>query len=530
MRLALKTALVMIVSLCPAATAPAARQESSERSTLSPTTLFELQYPVDAAVLNELWTPAGPAKPADDRVIVHVQDAHCNFEAQMNIAKLVERLTKRYGITLIAVEGTEGPIDTSILAEMKDEAVKDKVIQYFMRQGKITGPEYLSIMKRAPVYLFGIEDARLYDANLRAFKSMLPVRDRLKSLCGEIRGELEKCKKLIYSKELLEMDRHYRGHLTGESSLPHYVAILNERADPDSIAARYPNFRKLQESVQLESRLDAAKLGEQQQKLMDKLSRTLSKAELGKLVAAGLQVRLGRFRQSEYFMVVAEVLERASHGAELSGWREEFNEVALTIEYSKLYEAIDQTKLFDEIDRISGEIFERLFKNETQRRIHVLSTNVYILGKLLLLEVSRSELVYYRKHREDFKTEQFLSVIRAVARQNPSADLKPLSKKRFMILDEYLETALNFYRLANKRDRVLVANTLRAMKDQDARAAVMITGGYHTGGIREIFKKKAIAYAVMMPKITDHTAESPYLDVMTQQRTAFEEFLERSTD
>jgi len=89
------------------------------------------------------------------KLVIHIQDVHCNYEAQSNIAKILESLARRYGLSLVAVEGAEGAIDTSWFKAFPDEEVRKEVADYFMKRGEITGPEFLSITTGYPLRLFG---------------------------------------------------------------------------------------------------------------------------------------------------------------------------------------------------------------------------------------------------------------------------------------------------------------------------------------------------------------------------------------
>ena len=42
---------------------------------------------------------------SNNKLIVHIQDAHANYEGQMNLANIIEALVKDYDLNLILVEG-----------------------------------------------------------------------------------------------------------------------------------------------------------------------------------------------------------------------------------------------------------------------------------------------------------------------------------------------------------------------------------------------------------------------------------------
>ena len=91
------------------------------------------------------------------RLIIHIQDAHCNYEAQSNIIRILECLIKNDGLKLVSVEGADGFIDTSWFKAFPDADIRKEVADYFMKKGEITGPEFLSITSDLPIKLFGAE-------------------------------------------------------------------------------------------------------------------------------------------------------------------------------------------------------------------------------------------------------------------------------------------------------------------------------------------------------------------------------------
>ena len=92
-----------------------------------------------------------------DKVVVHIQDAHCNYEAQSNINKMLDQLTKEAGIGIISVEGAEGIVDTTWFRAFPDAEIRKEVATYFMKKGEITGAEFFSITSDFKGTIFGAE-------------------------------------------------------------------------------------------------------------------------------------------------------------------------------------------------------------------------------------------------------------------------------------------------------------------------------------------------------------------------------------
>ena len=72
-----------------------------------------------------------------EKVIVHIQDAHCNYEAQSNINKILDQVTKECGIDLISVEGAEGIVDTAWFRAFPDAEIRKEVATYFMKKSAV---------------------------------------------------------------------------------------------------------------------------------------------------------------------------------------------------------------------------------------------------------------------------------------------------------------------------------------------------------------------------------------------------------
>ena len=95
----------------------------------------------DAALLNQNTKP----------LIIHIQDAHCNYEAQKNMSGLLKYLVNEYGLKLIMVEGGSGDVSLSSLRGYADKNTRIEVAERYLKEGKISGEEYLDIISDQPL-------------------------------------------------------------------------------------------------------------------------------------------------------------------------------------------------------------------------------------------------------------------------------------------------------------------------------------------------------------------------------------------
>jgi len=48
-----------------------------------------------------------------NRVVIHIQDLHCNYEVQKHIAECIDYLAKHHGLKLVTIEGASQPVNVS---------------------------------------------------------------------------------------------------------------------------------------------------------------------------------------------------------------------------------------------------------------------------------------------------------------------------------------------------------------------------------------------------------------------------------
>ena len=134
-----------------------------------------------------------------DRIIIHVQDAHLNSQAQFNIAKIIcslipqltqmgtdkenglariepSALIRGHGfqdgngvlnqrqsaskgrIPFVGIEGATREYDLKELRDVPFKEAREKVGREFVKEGKFIGSEYASMISDEAFTLFGLED------------------------------------------------------------------------------------------------------------------------------------------------------------------------------------------------------------------------------------------------------------------------------------------------------------------------------------------------------------------------------------
>ena len=90
-----------------------------------------INIPKDVAVTKEVYRGTG------NKTIINIQDAHASYAAQESIASILDSLVTNYDLRLVAVEGSAGYIDTSVLKTFPDESIKKENAKYLMKKGRM---------------------------------------------------------------------------------------------------------------------------------------------------------------------------------------------------------------------------------------------------------------------------------------------------------------------------------------------------------------------------------------------------------
>ena len=73
--------------------------------------------------------------------IINIKDAHDNLSSQESIVGILDNLFTNYEIQTVAVEGSTGYIDTSLISSFPDKAIKTRLAETMMAEGRLSAAE-----------------------------------------------------------------------------------------------------------------------------------------------------------------------------------------------------------------------------------------------------------------------------------------------------------------------------------------------------------------------------------------------------
>lgn len=473
---------------------------------------YDVVIPEDSGRIKEVYKA-----PEAKKVVVHIQDAHCNYEAQSNIAKIIEHLIKNYTLRLASVEGSSGLIDTSPFRNMPNPDTKKEVADYYMKKGRVTGPEYLSITGPYNFTIWGIEDEDMYLNNYDAFLKTIKFQEEMMGYITELKRVIDTLKARMYPRELKEFDNRLNAFTDKFENFTEYSDLLEKHAREKKIRMRpYKNFVRQMKAKYLEKRINFDKVDKERAELVDALGKVLEKDALSDLVVKSLSYRLAKISSDDYYEYLTKVVKDAEFDLE------DYPNLEKYIEYSEAFHGIDTFELLLEAEKIEEDIKEKMYTSKEQKELNRLAKHLRILKQMYDLSLSKEDVQYYNENKKDFSLKTFRKFIDKYA---PKYNIPVKFSDGIEAVDTNRAIVEDFYKYAMIRDGVLVKNTLEKMEADNETATVMITGGFHTHGLTQKLKEKGISYIVISPRITKDDPANPYIEVMTSQQNTFQNML-----
>lgn len=454
------------------------------------------------------------------KVIVHIQDAHCNYEAQSNINKMLDQLTKECGINLISVEGSEGLVDTAWFRAFPDAEIRKEVATYFMKKGEITGAEFFSIISDYEGTIFGAETREYYVKNLKAFTEVYPYKDAIEQYFLDMKKVANRLKTIVYPAKLAELDTKITEFDNKNLELSDYAtylykAISKNRADIKDLE----NFDKLLKTLEYEEKIDFDIVDSERSEYIDILSKKMSKEDMTELVTQSIRFKKGHIKAVDFYSYLRDLAKE--HNISMM---QDYPNLFYYYIYTKLYDGINNESLFKEIDEVEARLKKKLFKDELHERLDKYSERIDMYIDLINIELTNDDYDKFKAYSAEFSLEDVLEFFKSlVSKYNLNYAIDTIPSQ----ISDNIPNMINFYEIAMKRDNALIGNTLKQMEKEGKNKCVLIAGGFHTRGIKNLLEKEGISYVVVTPKITKDV-ETPYIKVLTNQRTSLEDIITES--
>lgn len=429
---------------------------------------------------------------AGNKLVIHIQDAHVNEEAQRNISEILNYFVETKNLRLVNIEGAEGLLFTEYFSSFTNDEARKLMADYYLREGRMTGAEYLAIVKQPNLRLYGIEDMNLYRQNRRAYLKSISGQENLENSFSQLFSLLQGIARYVLSSQqrmFIELNKKFNEDpLSAYSYLQFLIKIAEERNVTLASFERIKNFMEISKLPPTDRTLDLSQL-------FSEVKRVVPPEKAPKLYSLVFDYQAEKISKSIFLdrlqKELVVILDKSPQKEKLISLRSR-------ISLARLYESLDG-EIFEEIESLSDLVSKEVFTDKDSLEIFHMFKVAALSKRMCEFNLSRSDADFYNRHMADFSEEYF------------NVHLAPLLKKfhfdedafrNWEWIDSALEEAENFYHLALKRDKVLVQNSIDQLEKSQEKIAAVVAGGFHTPGIEAYLRQKNISYVVVAPRVS----------------------------
>jgi len=390
-------------------------------------------------------------KGTNGKLVVNIQSAHANYEAQKNIAGTLEMLMGDYGIKLIM---REGGINDADFAYLRKEAVLQARInaaEKLLKNATITGIDYVNLTTDYLMHIKGMEDKKLYDENRDALWEMDKFKDAALEYVDKMSAAYSQLKEKVYSQELLGLDKAKKDYESETIDLLGYYRILNGTVQEKNIdISGFDGFKNLMKIDELEKKIDFVKINDNT--AMDE-------------------------------------------------------QKALYKEYQDSLKNMNVNKVFKEEISLEEKVLNSVAENDDQKSLISISRAVSIMDKMLKVKLVPEEYRYFLSNKKDFDSNNWAEFLR---NKSNELGLNLDAPSNSYALTDNLPKIERFYEIAGERDRIFIKKLEEGMSEDNVNIAALVAGGFHTPALTGLLSDAGYSYVVISPRVTTPTDDGLY--------------------
>ncbi|MBI4358616.1 MAG: hypothetical protein HY584_04885 [Candidatus Omnitrophica bacterium] len=449
-------------------------------------------------------------------LIVHIQNVHANYEAQVNIKGILNHLVEKYQFSLVQLEGAVSKLDPAILQPSYLKEANLKLVDFLMREGRITGADAFAVETDKPVELHGIEDYTLYKENLRMFKTIYKRQKDLKPYLNEIHRLILNIAPKLFAPELLDFTRKTEEFSTDKIDILDYLVYMNQLSERHGFGSlndlkqmvEYPNLVRLMRLRAIEEKLNKSGLKKETEALKVEFQKRMPNSQKAENLLARLDESAKGVSPRSYFVELTELADEAN--IDFIG----YPAFRVFAEFLIHQDEIDHRALFSELKKFEQFIQGKLFTSGDEKTLLAMIDFVSLLEQYFRLEMSREKIALYLKNKDQIKPSWISERLGELAEKygvvaRPAGDVEQL--------DSYMAEVEYFYQLVLKRDRVFTEKIISKMRSLGEEKTILVTGGFHKDGLIDYFRKENISYVVVNPKVDIKQGNENYVKVMLEE-------------
>lgn len=444
----------------------------------------DLSPNVLAAVTNAVPRSAGYVTNYDitpgDKVLVYVQDMHCNPGVQKNISKIIASLDENIGVDKIILEGVpEGKADSGLISAIPD-TFKAKVVENLLEKGFLTGVE-LYCVESARDNVYGVEKWETYLENLYRAADLISrqedalssikdfkkqVQKKTKSKIGGISNLISGARDSKWYSDLLLASKEYKLPVYNYQFLGKYIDLrhTSEHLNTKAVTKEFDEY-------------------------VSELKNTLGYGDFQKLTGKVSD-------QSAYFAQMYDIVVKG----DLAAFAAKYPNLYSFLAYSdKIKETMSLLVYKDEEAYINAILDEASQQLETAQMILLLKMTL-LLDSFIKTSMTEEEFAYFVLNLDAYKE--------LIAQYFPKISAPVLS----IINDnEYF-----LYYTTNILRNVFFSDNIQkySAEQKNDKVNVFVSGGFHSSVVNILAKNK-MSYIIISPVVSSEQLPDVYNQLMS---------------
>lgn len=467
---------------------------------------LSFQFPESVATIEDSWKSQD-----SDKTIFLLQDAHTNESGQINLSKTLDTLFKEEGdLKYIFVEAGVGDDSLSFLRKYASHEGRKQVANQYLKKGVLHGEEYLDLTSNHNFIIWGVEDLKLYQKAIDAYRSVVKDREKFQSYLAGIQMTIDTLKPRVFNSGLLSFHEKHTKFLREEISLADYFQILNQEARKRQISLlNFPDIQVLISLKEKESLIDFNKANQEQQKAIQSLPAEDQK-ELLEYAKKESPFKLGSNDHKEdkaFYALLEEKMAKTIN---------QYPELSEYFAYLKVAKTLNPKKILEEQIQLEDNIFSVLAKTSDEQILLRCQRTLGFLQKLFDLKLTPDEYARYKQGSESFDIRHLTGFL-----NKKIMDLRNFYERAVFLeegYDQIVKNSETFYELTKDRDEAFLKTLSEKMKQEKQAKAVLITGGFHTVNLKAIFKDNNISFVSITPQVYQETNQQRYESLLLNQK------------
>lgn len=503
----------------------------------APTFASEVFIPRDLATVRDR------AEGSNDKTVLIIEEAHVDYGAQKAIADVLRDLAENESLRNIFVEGGWGDVSLTPLRNLTGPERRKEVAEEYLRQGKISGDEYLNLATDLDIGLWGIEDPKLYEANMNVFLRFSSVRPKLLDQLKSFNSKIQNLRSKMLTpatNELLDRRADYESQ---KLSLLDYIQYLtkrgtgiifpeggqalfsskNEPVPGKMVPVPFPHLAQLMALAGQNGFYDPDKVALERESAVRFLSQKLTKPEIEEILFLKDQkTPEGELCFLEALFTKVRSFPQARRELSLDNLNAYKTILQKTV-------SMDTSAIFTEIASAEREALAAQKPTQEQQTLLEIIDGVGTLEKLFDLRLTEAEFNVLRPSKtrssENSKTGSWQGIAKwdgflAEVCKKYGLSYQPFDATEF---SEWIPVALSFYQTARERENAMIENLDREILDRGLTRAALVSGGFHSRNIFDALKNKGYTVLLVSPRFTPSSGtkgqHEQYLEVLRSKWT-----------